>query len=97
VLFLVGALPVYLLCYAAIAIPSPVIVCWLLQGFTQYVLAGAALGFHRVRPSGTPPVRRSNWASTETPQESLAVGDHLRQHQNESCFVDTTSQTSMTT
>jgi hypothetical protein len=44
VLFLVGALPVYLLCFASIAIPRPVIVCWSLQSLTQYVLAGAALG-----------------------------------------------------
>jgi hypothetical protein len=51
VLFLVGALPVYLLTYASIAMPWPVIPCWLLQGFSQYVLAGAALGLHRVRPS----------------------------------------------
>ena len=49
VLFLVGALPIYLLCYAAVAIPRPIIVCWLLQGFAQYVLAGAALSRCRVR------------------------------------------------
>jgi hypothetical protein len=44
VLFLVGALPVYLLCFASIAIPGSIIFCWLLQGITQYALAGAALG-----------------------------------------------------
>jgi hypothetical protein len=56
VLFLVGALPVYLLCFASIAIPRPVIVCWSLQGLTQYVLAGAALGYRRVGPESSRPV-----------------------------------------
>jgi hypothetical protein len=51
VLFLVGALPVYLLTYTSIAMPSPIILCWLFQGFSQYVAAGAALGLRRVRPS----------------------------------------------
>jgi hypothetical protein len=81
VLFLVGALPVYLLTHASIAMPWPVVLCWLLQGFSQYVLAGAALGLHRARPSCTTPVRRSGWASTETPQELLDAGDQLRQLQ----------------
>jgi hypothetical protein len=49
VLFLVGALPVYLLIYASIAIPRQVILCWLLQGFLQYVLAGTALGIRGAR------------------------------------------------
>ena len=62
--FLIGALPVYLLCFASIAIPRPVIVCWLLQGLTQYVLAGAALGLRRVRAVRTTPIRRSRRAST---------------------------------
>jgi hypothetical protein len=57
VLFLVGALPVYLLCFASIAIPQSVIVCWLLQGLTQYVLAGAALGCRHVGPGQPTPVR----------------------------------------
>src|SRR5262249_47528408 len=51
VLFLVGALPVYLLAYASIAMPWLITLCWLLQGLLQYALAGAALGLHRVRPS----------------------------------------------
>jgi hypothetical protein len=55
-LFLVGALPVYLLCFASIAIPRPVVVCWLLQGLTQYVLAGAALDCRRVGHGSSTPV-----------------------------------------
>ena len=51
VLFLVGALPVFLVIDASIAIPRQVIECWLLQSFSQYVLAGAALGLRRVRPA----------------------------------------------
>jgi len=39
------------LTYASIGMPWLVILSWLLQGFSQYVLAGAALGLHRVRPS----------------------------------------------
>ncbi len=49
VLFIVGAFPVYLLCFASIAIPRSIIACWLLQGLTQYALAGAALGFEASR------------------------------------------------
>jgi hypothetical protein len=49
VLFLLGALPVYLLTYTSIAMPSQILLSWLLQGLSQYVLAGAALGLHRVR------------------------------------------------
>ena len=56
VLFLVGALPVYLLCFASIAIPWQVVVCWLIQGLTQYVLAGAALGCRRVGHGSSTPV-----------------------------------------
>jgi hypothetical protein len=55
-LFLVGALPVYLLCFASIAIPWQVVVCWLIQGLTQYVLAGAALGCRRVGHGSSTPV-----------------------------------------
>jgi Asp-tRNA(Asn)/Glu-tRNA(Gln) amidotransferase A subunit family amidase len=49
-LFLVGALPIYLVTFASIAMPWRVIVCWIIQGFIQYVLAGAALGLRGIRP-----------------------------------------------
>jgi hypothetical protein len=49
-LFLVGALPIYLVTSASIAMPWRVIVCWIIQGFTQYVPAVAALGLCGIRP-----------------------------------------------
>jgi hypothetical protein len=49
-LFLVGALPIYVVTFASIAMPCSVLVCWIIQGFTQYVLAGAALGLRGNRP-----------------------------------------------
>jgi hypothetical protein len=92
-LFLVGALPVYFLIYASIAISGRVILCWLLQGFSQYVLAGAALGLRRVSTSPSTPGRRSGWGLTAIPRKSPDVGDDLRQLGDGSCFVDTTSRT----
>jgi hypothetical protein len=49
-LFLVGAIPIYLVTFASIAMPWRVIVCWIIQSFTEYVLAGAALGLRGIRP-----------------------------------------------
>jgi hypothetical protein len=42
--FVVGSLPVFLLHYASLDVPGTVVVCWLAQNLTQYVLAGAVLG-----------------------------------------------------
>jgi hypothetical protein len=42
--FAVGALPVYLLSYAAFQAPPEVMICWVGQSLTQYALAGAAVG-----------------------------------------------------
>ncbi len=42
-LFFVGALPIYLLAYASITIPHQIIICWILQSFSQYLLAGIVL------------------------------------------------------
>jgi hypothetical protein len=44
--FLVGALPVYLLNYASLAMPPAVIVSWITQGVCQYVAAGVGLGLY---------------------------------------------------
>lgn len=43
-LFVVGALPVYLLAFASFRMPTAVLISWLLQSFAQYSLAGAFLG-----------------------------------------------------
>jgi hypothetical protein len=48
ILFLVGALPVYIVSFAAICLPLPVLLCWITQGFSQYVLAGAVLCTRRI-------------------------------------------------
>jgi hypothetical protein len=41
---LAGALPVYLLAFAAFAVSPEVIACWVAQSLCQYVAAGAAIG-----------------------------------------------------
>ena len=42
--FLVGALPAYLLAFASFRVSPEVVGCWLAQAFCQYVVAGAAVG-----------------------------------------------------
>ncbi len=43
-LFVVGALPVYLLAFASFQMPGPVLIAWLLQSLAQYAVGGAFLG-----------------------------------------------------
>lgn len=40
----VGAIPVFLLCFAAVRLPASVTVTWIIQACLQYVAAGAVLG-----------------------------------------------------
>jgi hypothetical protein len=42
--FVVGALPVYLLSYAAFRVSPEVMLCWVVQSLSQYALAGVVLG-----------------------------------------------------
>ena len=48
-LAIVGAIPVFLLCFAAVRLPASVAATWILQAFFQYVVAGAVLGAIRSR------------------------------------------------
>jgi hypothetical protein len=42
--FLVGSLPVYLLAFASFQVSREIIVSWIVQSLTQYMLAGMAVG-----------------------------------------------------
>jgi hypothetical protein len=69
VLFRAGALHVSFLIYALIAISWQATLCWLVRGFSQSVLVGAALGARRIVTSHDP-IRRSVRASIGSPRES---------------------------
>ena len=56
-LFLVGALPVYLLAYASFRVSPEVIASWTGQAACQYSAAGAAVGWIARRPPN-PPLQR---------------------------------------
>jgi hypothetical protein len=49
--FLVGALPIYLLMFASLRVPAAVVACWAIQGSAQYAAAGAALGSRSPGPA----------------------------------------------
>jgi hypothetical protein len=66
--FLAGALHVYFVIYAWIAIPWQAALCWLVRGFSQSVLVGAALSAHCILTSSNP-IRRSVRASIGSPRK----------------------------
>lgn len=43
--FVVGSLPVYVLNFASFQVSVEMILSWIVQGMTQYVVAGIALGY----------------------------------------------------
>ena len=45
VLFLIGSLPIFVLLGAALAVPAKVLPFWVLRNLSQYVAAGAVLGW----------------------------------------------------
>src|SRR5205823_1167132 len=49
--FVIGALPVFALCYASLRMPATVIAAWMAQSCCQYVTAGTVLGWYS-RASG---------------------------------------------
>ena len=51
--FVVGSLPVYALNYASFQVSGGVVVCWIIQSFCQYSLAGLALGCFFARTAVT--------------------------------------------
>ncbi len=45
-----GAVPVYLIAFAAVRLPAPIAILWVVQAVMQYVAAGACLGAWIRRP-----------------------------------------------